>query len=182
MPVSAIVSEATPTPLSVLSEEEKLFQSNVRRFAIFVASRQHLKFDPLYPAVAASADPAVIARGRYVVRVLANFAQRTALPRVELISIDRFRGLKRFIGLGQLSAQQLASLWPKRKRISRRQLTLGARAWAALRALTPEPLDLTPVRAKQLRGLVSAGIPDDDGFSASERKIGARGLVRHRLP
>jgi hypothetical protein len=76
-----------------------------------------------------------------LVRVLANFAQRTALPRIELISIDRFRGIKRFIGLGQLTAQQLASLWPRRKRISRRQLALGTRAWAALRALTPEPLE-----------------------------------------
>jgi len=42
-------------------------------FAVYVASRQHLKFDstPL-PAVAASTDPAVIERGRYVVRNLAS--------------------------------------------------------------------------------------------------------------
>jgi mono/diheme cytochrome c family protein len=43
-------------------------------FAIFVASRQHLTFDVPYPAIAASTDPAVIARGHYVVRVLANCA------------------------------------------------------------------------------------------------------------
>jgi hypothetical protein len=79
-------------------------------------------------------DQAVLAR------VLANFAQRKALPRIDIISIDRFRGIKHFVGLGQLTAQQLASLWPKRRRISRRELTLGSRAWAALRALTPEPL------------------------------------------
>lgn len=41
-------------------------------FVIFVASRQHLKFDLPYPAVAASTDSAVIARGHYVVRYLAN--------------------------------------------------------------------------------------------------------------
>jgi len=34
--------------------------------------RQNLKFDAPYPAAAASADPAVIERGRYVVRVLAS--------------------------------------------------------------------------------------------------------------
>jgi hypothetical protein len=62
------------------------------------------------------------------------------LPRIDIISIDRFRGIKHFVGLGQLTAQQLASLWPKRRRIGRRELTLGSRAWAALRALTPEPL------------------------------------------
>jgi mono/diheme cytochrome c family protein len=41
-------------------------------FTIYVASRQHLKFDRPYPAVAASTDTAVVARGRYVVRRLAN--------------------------------------------------------------------------------------------------------------
>ncbi len=39
--------------------------------AVFVASRQHLKFDMPYPAVAASTDSSVIARGRYVVRNVA---------------------------------------------------------------------------------------------------------------
>ena len=43
--------------------------------AAFVASRQNLKFDAPYPAVAASTDSAVIARGRYIVRDIANCAQ-----------------------------------------------------------------------------------------------------------
>ena len=41
-------------------------------FAVYVATRQNLKFDAPYPAVAASADSTVIARGHYVVRVLAS--------------------------------------------------------------------------------------------------------------
>jgi mono/diheme cytochrome c family protein len=40
--------------------------------AVFVASRQHLKFDAPLPQVAASADSAVIARGHYIVRDVAN--------------------------------------------------------------------------------------------------------------
>ena len=40
--------------------------------ALYVGSRQHLKFDVPYPAVQASTDPAVIERGRYVVRNLAS--------------------------------------------------------------------------------------------------------------
>jgi len=40
----------------------------------FVASRQNLKFDPPYPAVAASSDSAIIERGRYLVRDLAPCA------------------------------------------------------------------------------------------------------------
>ena len=44
-------------------------------FAIFVASRQHLKFDSApYPDVTASTDSAVIARGHYIVRGLAPCA------------------------------------------------------------------------------------------------------------
>ena len=41
-------------------------------FAVYVAMRQNLKFDAPFPAVAASTDPAVVERGRYVVRVLAS--------------------------------------------------------------------------------------------------------------
>lgn len=46
----------------------------VAGFAIFVAGRQNLTYDPPAPAIAASTDTAVIARGRYVVRTLANCA------------------------------------------------------------------------------------------------------------
>lgn len=42
--------------------------------AVFVASRQHLTFDPPYPEVAASSDSAVVERGRYIVRDLAPCA------------------------------------------------------------------------------------------------------------
>ena len=42
--------------------------------AIFVGSRQNLRFDPPYPRVVASSDSAVIERGRYIVRDLAPCA------------------------------------------------------------------------------------------------------------
>ena len=42
--------------------------------AVFVASRQHLTFDPPYPAVTASSDSAIVERGRYLVRDLAPCA------------------------------------------------------------------------------------------------------------
>jgi hypothetical protein len=114
-----------------------------------------------------------------LVRVLANFAQRKVLPRIELVSIDRFRGIRRFIGLGQLSTQQLASLWPRRKRVNRRQLALGTRAWAALRAQTPEPLEallasdsralpfLKPALRRHLQELPWT----TDGLSLTEREV-----------
>ena len=113
-----------------------------------------------------------------LVRVLASFAQRKILPRLELICIDGFRGIRRFVGLGQLTPGQLASLWPKRKRVGRRQIALGARTWAALRASTPEPLET--LRASDLRALpfLSAALQrhlqelpwTTDGLSLTERQ------------
>ena len=44
----------------------------VAGLAVYIGTRQNLKFDRPLPAVAASADSAVIARGRYVVRVAAG--------------------------------------------------------------------------------------------------------------
>ncbi len=41
---------------------------------LFVAARQNLRFEAPYPEVAASSDPAIVDRGRYVVRELANCA------------------------------------------------------------------------------------------------------------
>ena len=110
-------------------------------------------------------------------RVLAGFALRRKLPRIELIAIDRFRGLKRFIGLGQLSAAQLATLWPRRKRVNRRQLALGARTWAALRAPTPGPLqDLLKSGTRDLpflKGALRRHLQElpwtTDGLSLTER-------------
>ena len=67
-----------------------------------------------------------------LVRVLATLAARPTLPRVELVCIDRFPGIARFIGLGQLSPEQLGGLWRRRKPVGRRQLALGARGWMAL--------------------------------------------------
>jgi hypothetical protein len=112
-----------------------------------------------------------------LVRVLAGFALRKRLPAIELISIDRFRGIKRFIGLGQLSSSQLASLWPKRKRVSRRQLALSVKAWAALRAPTPEQLqELLKAGARDLpflKGALQRHLQElpwtTDGLSLTER-------------
>ena len=83
-------------------------------------------------------------------RILAGFALRKTRPKVELIAIDRFPGVKRFLGLGQLSSAQLASLWPRRKAVSKRQLSAGTEIWAALCAPTPEPL----------MEIVADGMPD----------------------
>jgi mono/diheme cytochrome c family protein len=52
-----------------------LFVLVVASLAVYVASRQNLRFDAAYPAVKASTDAAVIQRGRYIVRNVTNCAQ-----------------------------------------------------------------------------------------------------------
>jgi hypothetical protein len=111
-------------------------------------------------------------------RVLASFATRKQLPRIELIEIDRHPGVGRFIGLGQLSPTQLLKLWPRRERVGARQIALGRQVWAALQAPTPEPLmaairdgvrDLPFMKGALIRHLQE--LPwTGDGLSLTERE------------
>ena len=59
---------------------------------------------------------------------------------VSLICIDRFPGVERFVGLGQLSAAQLATLAETRRPLTPDQYALAAHAWAAFRAADPREL------------------------------------------
>ena len=69
----------------------------------------------------------------------ANATTQTA-TRVSLICIDRFPGVQRFIGLGQLDAKQLASLVDTRRPVTDEQYATATRAWAAFRASHPGDL------------------------------------------
>lgn len=74
-----------------------------------------------------------------LVRCLAQFA--VAPPRrLDLISVERFPGSARFIGLGQLPAEALRLLWDERTAVSGRQLDIGRDLWAMLRCSDPTPL------------------------------------------
>lgn len=60
--------------------------------------------------------------------------------RLSLICIGDFPGVDRFVGLGQLTADQLASLFPFRSEVTRQQIDLGCEAWAAF--TSPDPAGL----------------------------------------
>lgn len=60
---------------------------------------------------------------------------------VSLICIGSFPGRRRFKGLGELTADELASLFGGRKRVSEAQYSLAKRAWQAFREPTPEALE-----------------------------------------
>ena len=68
---------------------------------------------------------------------------------VSMICIGEFPGIDRFIGLGQLNAEQLASLYPTRQQVGEEQFELGRSAWRAFRADDPSGLWTLRVRLKQ---------------------------------
>jgi hypothetical protein len=70
----------------------------------------------------------------YLLARLGAFRKRT---RLSLICIGEFPGVNRFIGLGQLSPGQLATLLPLRRPVTPGQIRLAARTWDALRAGDP---------------------------------------------
>jgi hypothetical protein len=76
-----------------------------------------------------------------LIRTLDTFGQiRPATPAASLICIDRFPGVERFIGLGQLTAAQLATLTDTRKPVTPEQYALARDAWRAFRAANPKAL------------------------------------------
>src|SRR5262245_18526346 len=74
-----------------------------------------------------------------VVRNL-DLLARVPRNRVSLICIDRFPGVEPFYGLGQLSAEQLATLTETRREVTAEQFALATRAWNAFRASDPTEL------------------------------------------
>src|SRR5207248_1529530 len=60
---------------------------------------------------------------------------------VTLVCIGSFPGHPQFKGLGELTPDELASLFETRQRISDAQYSLAALAWQAFRDPTPERLD-----------------------------------------
>jgi hypothetical protein len=72
-------------------------------------------------------------------RVLASLAGQRPVA-TELICLDHYPGLTRYIGLGQLSPAALRTVWSNRTRVGAAQYRLGAAVWAALRDPDPNAL------------------------------------------
>jgi hypothetical protein len=77
-------------------------------------------------------------------RILAQLAKGRVPACLELICIDNHPEAKpRFNGLGQLSPEALAGLWPFRKPVTDDQISLGKSIWRALR--DPDPTRLQSI-------------------------------------
>jgi RNA polymerase sigma factor (sigma-70 family) len=98
---------------------------------------------------------------------------------VSLVSINAFPGHAEFKGLGELSPDELASLFDTRRPVSDEEYDVADRAWQAFRAPTPEPLEalrrtrtaslpyLAPALDRFLQEYPAVG----DGLSRSERRL-----------
>src|SRR5262245_39054746 len=67
--------------------------------------------------------------------------QRSIETQLSMVCIGEFPGIKNFRGLGELNADQLASLFPQRRPIAAEQLDLGSRAWAAYSSPNPTAIE-----------------------------------------
>ena len=61
--------------------------------------------------------------------------------KLSLICIDRFPGRTNFRGLGELTAEELGSLFPERKQVTQKQLDLATAAWTAYCSDNPTDLE-----------------------------------------
>lgn len=87
-----------------------------------------------------------------ILQILDLIGTGFASPRaLTMICIDQFDGVEGFRGLGQLNAEQIASLWPHRAPVTDQQLDLAQAGWAAFRSDDPRDVerflqqDLTPL-------------------------------------
>lgn len=108
------------------------------------------------------------------------FGQRAlGEPRLSLICIGEHPEVEHFMGLGQLSPEQLAPLLDTRTRVTDQQVALAAEAWAAFTSSDPTALervlerDLSalPFVGPALRRLIEEYPSRRDGLSRTERQI-----------
>jgi hypothetical protein len=104
--------------------------------------------------------------------------------------VDSFPGKPSSRGLGELTADELETLWPQRHRPEEGTLVAAAEAWDAFRA--PEPTALAewagreepelPFLAPALRRLLEELPAPGDGLSGTERRVLAAIAAGHATP
>jgi Domain of unknown function (DUF1835) len=83
-----------------------------------------------------------------LIRTLAMLSGAASKANATLICTGEFPGIDRFIGLGQLTATQLASLYPTRRPVAPAQYDSARSAWRAFRSDNPrELMSLAPAPA-----------------------------------
>jgi hypothetical protein len=106
-------------------------------------------------------------------------AQDLGRVRLSLIQINRYPGIHSFHGLGQLTGEQLAELFPTRKNVTAEQFALARELWLAFRSPDPAALvELTnrglsdlPFARAALRRFLEEYPSVTNGLSRTQRQI-----------
>ena len=114
-----------------------------------------------------------------LIQILARIAGHPGRPGVRLITLDSYPGHPRFAGLGELGADELAALWPRRQPIDATTFAAATRAYDAFRQADPralaavieEPSPGLPYLAAALRRLLEERPWVGPGLARSERQI-----------
>jgi hypothetical protein len=115
-----------------------------------------------------------------LIQLLSRIGQTLPMPRqVSLICVGSLPGHPRFKGLGELTPDELGSLFETRRPLSDAQYELAARAWEAFRASDPRPLSALlgtdtsalPFLAPALERHLEEYPWTRDGLSRTERKL-----------
>jgi hypothetical protein len=112
-----------------------------------------------------------------LIQVLAALAEARELwPRLRIVQIDRYPGIARFVGLGQLMPDALGSLYQARTPVSVEAFEIAVRAWDAWREPTPDRLrnedwrsDALPFLARAIARHLDEFPREDDGLGLTQR-------------
>lgn len=86
-----------------------------------------------------------------VAKLLDFYSEQSKRPAVlKIINITHFPGVKIFNGIGQLPPEAMRILWSEFTIVTKEQLAIGKKAWAAIRSPTPQ----------LIQNLVATGTPE----------------------
>jgi uncharacterized protein DUF1835 len=114
-----------------------------------------------------------------LIQILARIAGLPGRSAVRLITLDSYPGHPRFAGLGELGADELAALWPRRQPIDGATFAAATRAYDAFRqrdpralaAIIEQPPPGLPYLAAALSRLLEERPWVGAGLARSERQI-----------
>ncbi|MDX6628256.1 MAG: hypothetical protein QOH00_502 [Gaiellales bacterium] len=114
-----------------------------------------------------------------LIQILSRIAGHPARDAARLITLDSYPGHPRFAGLGELSASELAELWPRRRPVGGDAFAAATRAYDAFRrgdsralaALGERPAPGLPYLAAAIRRLLEERPWVGSGLARSERQI-----------
>jgi len=113
-----------------------------------------------------------------LIKALDWFSRHASRAQLSLICPGRYPGMDRFVGLGHLTADQLASLADTRRRVSEAQFRVGRAAWSAFTSSDPTAIERViqagtsalPFLAAALRPYLEQFPSVDNGLSRTERQ------------